>query len=58
MYKIEDLHLGNLEKRRPDVFQNYDKSRRFFSFFAQNHFVCDVTIILSVRENHINIFEF
>ena len=25
--------------------------------FSQNHLVCDVTIILSVEEFHINIFE-
>ena len=31
-----------------------DKGR----FFSQNHFVCNVTIILSVKEFHITIFEF
>ena len=30
-----------------------DKGR----LFSQNHLVCDVTIILSVEEFHINIFE-
>ena len=55
MDKIEpDCISGNLEKSRPDVIQ----IAWMKVVFAQNHLVCVVTIILSVKEFHITIFEF
>ena len=64
MDKIETdciwVFYRNLEKSRPDVFQGYGKSWIAWikDVFAQNHLVCDVTIILSVKKFHITIFEF
>ena len=44
----------NLEKSRPEVFQ----IASIKVVWAQNHLVCDVMIILSVKEFHITMFEF
>ena len=62
MDKIENgLHLGKSLKK---------SARPFLSLwqiawnpwvkvvFAQNHLACDVTIILSVKEFHITVFEY
>ena len=54
---IGALHLGNLEKGRHEVSQDYEKSVEIGRLFSQNHLVCDVTIILSVKELLITIFE-
>ena len=48
------LHLGNLEKSRPEVFQ----IASIKVVLAQNHLACDVMSILSVKEFHITMFEF
>ena len=59
MYKIETDYIWViLKKVGPTFFKimtnRVDKGR----FFSQNHFVCDVTIILSVKKFHITVFEF
>ena len=49
------LHLGNLGPTFFKIMTNGLNKGWFF--FSQNHFVCDVTIILPVKETHITIFE-
>ena len=52
------LHLGNLKKKDRPTFSTLWQIAWIKVFFAQNHVVCDVTIILPVKEFHIVIFEF
>ena len=59
MYKIEMDYIWRILKKVDPTFfiimtNRLDKGR----FFSQNDFVCDVTIILSVREFHISISSF
>ena len=59
MDRIETgLHLGHFENVSPTFFKFMANSLDIKVVFAQNLIVCDVTIISSVKEFHITIFEF
>ena len=57
MDKIETDCIWVILKSRPVVFQVFMANPPHKVVFAPNHLVSDVTIILSVKEFHITIFE-
>ena len=59
MYWIETDYIWFiLKKVGPTFFKIREIAWIKVVFFPQNHFICDVTIILSVKEFYITIFEF
>ena len=56
--QMDKIELGYLEKLSARRFLSGWQIALMKVAFAQNHHVCDLTIILSVREFHTTIFEF
>ena len=58
MDTIEADYVWTILKNADPTFLKFMANRLDLKVvFAQNHLVCDVTIILSVKEFHITIFE-